>query len=87
MQFNELHLGTLDKNPNACLICKGSHAIPIIRPQLGHKRRCFLGKLMYFFHLFYRNVNMINHKKGHFCFLRNNKLKASITSLVRKCTI
>ena len=49
MQFNELHLGILEKNPNACLICKGSHAIPIIRPQLGHKRRCFLGRLTFFF--------------------------------------
>lgn len=48
MQFNELHLGILEKNPNACLICKGSHAIPI-RPQLGHKRRCFLGRLTFFF--------------------------------------
>ena len=50
MQFNELHLETLDKNPNACLICEGSHAItmPIIRPQLGHKCRSFLGKLTYF---------------------------------------
>ena len=48
MQFNELHLGILDKNPNACLICKGSHAIPI-RPQLGHKCRSFFRKSYVFF--------------------------------------
>ena len=48
MQFNELHLGILDKNPNACLICKGSHAIPI-RPQLGHKCRSFFGQAYVFF--------------------------------------
>ena len=47
MQFNELHLGTLDKNSNVCLICIGSQTIPIW-PQLGRKCRSFLGKLTYF---------------------------------------